>query len=178
MFLTAIKNNCHIYRAKTWSFFYKYDQLFTFMDLLKCCTWSYISQIICKRMLLCFSHIVDPIGPWNVWFTLVYEHSLCIQEKCHGLFVLLSWFNCTRQNKYGYELLWRCSQHCVSQTMRHISGYATINLWYVMPLKRIYNLQWNVWLLKLLFTSLVCSVQTIQERLNYLVKADMNRLDY
>lgn len=38
MFLTAIKNNCHIYKAKTWSFFYKYDQLFTFMDLLKCCT--------------------------------------------------------------------------------------------------------------------------------------------
>lgn len=30
------------------------------------------------------------------------------------------------------------------ETIKHISGYATINLWYVTPLKRIYNLQWNV----------------------------------
>jgi len=81
------------------------------------------------------------------------------------------YFNCdltaSGRTIFGKELLWRCSQHCISQTMRHISGYATINLWSVMPLKPIYNLQWNVWLLKLFFTSLVFSVQTIQQGLNY-----------
>lgn len=166
MFLTAVKNNRHIYRAKTWSFFYKYDQLFTFMDLLKCCTWS---QIVCKRMLLRFSHIVDSIGPWNVWFTFIYEHS-CIRENI--MCYLYVYCDLTASGRTIFSKVMNCygellSQHCISQTMRHISGYATINLWYVMPLKRIYNLQWNVWLLKLFFTSLVCSVQTIQQGLNY-----------